>query len=200
MVMPAVLNGVGSLIAGGLTYLGGERANTTTKKLAREQMAFQKQSIADQQSFQERMSNTAYQRAMADMQAAGLNPILAYNQGGANAPSGASAAGATAQQQNSLGAAVSSALDAARMRAEVKNMQSQNKNLDVQNENLKELTKEIVSRARLNNASAKSVEFSLPGKKLEADIDKNLQGYPAFSLKWLKRIVNTINPFSRESL
>lgn len=78
------------------SLVGGSKQNKTNKAIAREQMAFQ-----------ERMSNTQYQRGMADMRKAGLSPILAYKQGGASVPTGAGI-----PAQNVLGTAGSSALNA----------------------------------------------------------------------------------------
>lgn len=49
---------------------------------------FSARNASNQMDFQEKMSGTSYQRGVKDMQAAGLNPMLAYSQGGASTPMG----------------------------------------------------------------------------------------------------------------
>ena len=62
-----------------------------TKKLQEDSQAFNAAEAQLSRDFSERMSNTSYQRALADLNAAGLNANLLMSNGGASSPSSASA-------------------------------------------------------------------------------------------------------------
>lgn len=103
----------GDLLSSGINYFAGKEASRMSQDFAREQMAFQ-----------ERMSNTAHQREVADLRAAGLNPILSAG-GGASSPSGSSGQAQLAQMDLDIASAISSANQSSRLNEELKNMRSQ---------------------------------------------------------------------------
>jgi hypothetical protein len=86
--MLSAINPYAGLIGAGVSALGQYRANRETRASTGRQIAFQ-----------ERMSNTAHQRQMADLKKAGINPMLSAKLGGASSPAGAS------YQASNIGAA-----------------------------------------------------------------------------------------------
>lgn len=151
-----IIGAAGAAIVGGLLSNKGQKdANEANVQLGEAQMRFQ-----------ERMSNSAYQRAVLDMQKAGLSPMLAYSQGGASTP-----AGAMPQVQNALGAGVNSANQAFQTIAglqQVQLNQSQAQQAVAQTAKIKSETLE----QQVNNAAklAEIRKTELEGKGKEEEI------------------------------
>ncbi|AZL82916.1 DNA pilot protein [Apis mellifera associated microvirus 12] len=129
------------LVPSALGAVGAQRTNDMSRDLMRENMAWQ-----------EKMANTAKQRAVKDLEAAGLNPGLAY---GYSAPMGSVSSPA---MQDEIGAGVANA-----QQARATNVQLQAQRAS---------TQKIAAEARIMEAQAKveerkAAEFLDPGVSTE---------------------------------
>lgn len=140
----AAIGAVGAGLAGALGHHGQHKANKANIQMAREQM-----------SWQESMSNTAYQRSMKDMYDAGLNPILAAKLGGASTPPGASA-----QSQSELGAGLSSAMEFRRLKADLDNLREMNDKIKAETDSIKLMNElAVIDQYNKNLSTASNVRL-----------------------------------------
>lgn len=163
-----------SIGTAGLSFIGGLYSQHKTDERQAESQRFNAEQARLNRDFQERMSSTAYQRGMADMKAAGLNPILAYQKGGASSPSGSSASATYHSASDVVTPALSSAMQVSRVQQELKNMIETNANLQEQNKNLTAQRAQI--GAQIGNIQADTLnkletfkQLAATGEKAESD-------------------------------
>lgn len=159
----AIGDNLGAITSAGVNIYGQNVANQANAKLAQQQMDFQR----DQTS-------TSYQRGVADMKAAGLNPMLAYSQGGA-----ASGSGASANMQSETSAGVTSALSATMMKQELQNLQAQlgktqaeTGEVDARTENIRAQTMTELNRPE--NVRAQTGSYTSSARQADQSVQESL--------------------------
>lgn len=172
---------IGSLIGGGLGLIGQNKANEANEAMMNQANAFSAQQFA-----------TRYQTTVKDLEAAGLNPMLAYGQGGGSPPSAVPIAqqanvyaGAGDIAQKAIGAA-NTAMQVQLTDAQVAESISrtgvndeQRKNLSadtylkiLEAPNVSQKTKNMVSEMLLNDARRTATSAQETATKLDTLIRK----------------------------
>lgn len=152
----------GSLISGGLSYLGGLQANSAASAAADKANDFALKTFKNR-----------YQWTTQDMTKAGLNPMLAYIQGGGSPPSGFKA---DTPGGNKLQAGVSSALQAASLKANIDNTQADTALKATQARESASRNLNIIQQTSSASSAARRAAADLPSQLDQASVDKGWLG------------------------
>lgn len=172
--VPALAGAYGQALG---TY-GQQEANRSNTALTHQSWNVQSNEARIQREWEEKMSNSAYQRATDDMKKAGINPMVAFQQGGASTPSGAMAGvNAPQRQENILAGLSSTALDVARLSNDMKGTNANVKLADASATNQLAQASTAGSSAKQMEAQTKAVTAQLNAIAKEAKAREVKAGY-----------------------
>lgn len=221
----AILGGLSGIATAYNEQQATNAANEQTWAMMNAQNTFNAQEAQKTRDWQTEMANTAHQREMKDLEAAGLNPVLAANDGGA-VPAGATASGSmgNVQKADAIGA-MQTALQERRQEAEIANIEADTYSKEkmagktdteiklnemslklepvkqqVENELLRAQTKTQKAEAAKIYKDIKELEQIIEKAQLELDDIKNSGGYPSDSEKTriIRRAYKKVQDFKKE--
>ena len=156
---------LGGVTGGILGFLGQQQTNQKNWDIANAANVASAQQATNQMNFQERMRETQYQTAIDDMKKAGLNPMLAYQQGGAGTPSGAMGQVSVAKVGNAIGSALQG----------YQTMAMTNADLDLKDATTKGTTAQTIKTEADTIKTAADIGYTLENTKLNQQQQRNLQ-------------------------